>query len=221
MWGLSTRLLAQSCTYAHLCAGFLWGCLLFWIPSHYLGNDTEVVFSSSLPGFAALKLFPTLLRLQYRHKKVGYFMVFQTPKVDFTVSFATSELATTIEKRYLTHVRPNTKSNKKQSTSNPQRNFLRGGAHGTHKRNLTLYFNKTPPNLIPSSSECFYWYCSKLNLTKSVVCSVYFSGWNSMSRGYPQSSNRYRQNINKKRINYSTNTSSISTLLDSILSVNI
>jgi hypothetical protein len=123
---------------------------------HYLGNDTEVVFSSSLAGFAALKLFPTLLRLQYRHKKVGYFMVFQTPKVDFTVSFATSELATTIEKRYLTHVRPNTKSNKKQSTSNPQRNFLRGGAHGTHKRNLTLYFNKTPPNLIPSSSECFY-----------------------------------------------------------------
>jgi hypothetical protein len=112
---------------------------------HYFGNDTEVVFSSSLPGFAALKLFPTLLRLQYRHKKVGYFMVFQTPKVDFTVSFATSELATTIEKRYLTHVRPNTKSNKKQSTSNPQRNFLRGGAHGTHKRNLTLSFNKTPP----------------------------------------------------------------------------
>ena len=145
MWGLGTRLLAQSCTYAHLCAGFLWGCLLFWIPSHYLGNDTEVVFSSSLAGFAALKLFPTLLRLQYRHKKVGYFMVFQTPKVDFTVSFATSELATTIEKRYLTHVRPNTKSNKKQSTSNPQRNFLRGGAHGTHKRNLTLHFNKTPP----------------------------------------------------------------------------
>ena len=60
---------------------------------HYLGNDTEVVFSSSLPGFAALKLFPTLLRLQYRHKKVGYFMVFQTPKVDFTVSFATLPLA--------------------------------------------------------------------------------------------------------------------------------
>ena len=75
-----------------LCAGYLSGYILFWIPSHYLGNDTEVVFSSSLPGFAALKLFPTLLRLQYRHKKVGYFMVFQTPKVDFTVSFATLPL---------------------------------------------------------------------------------------------------------------------------------
>ena len=58
--------------------------------------------------------------------------------------YYTSELATTIEKRYLSHDRPNTKSNK-TSTSNPQRNFLRGGAHGTHKRNLTLHFNKTPP----------------------------------------------------------------------------